>query len=62
MTKKNILEGVYEEVRRVLKMFLADVVQDAVIYCEHARRKTVSLMDVIYALRRKGRTVYGHGV
>lgn len=26
---------------------------------EHARRKTVTAMDVVYALRRQGRTLYG---
>jgi histone H4 len=30
-------------------------------YTEHARRKTVSAMDVVYALKRQGRTLYGFG-
>lgn len=33
----------------------------AQVYCEHARRKTVTAMDVVYALRRQGRTLFGFG-
>ena len=32
-----------------------------VTYCEHAKRKTVTAMDVVYALKRQGRTLYGFG-
>ncbi|XP_076274772.1 histone H4-like [Rhynchophorus ferrugineus] len=35
------------------------VIRDAVTYTEHAKRKTVIAMDVIYALKRQGRTLYG---
>lgn len=41
--------------------FLENIVRDAVTYTEHARRKTVTAMDVIYALKRQGRTLYGFG-
>jgi histone H3/H4 len=63
------------------------VIRDAVTYCEHGKRKTVtgklfldlvkwilaflfvlkfiaaqfSAMDVVYALKRQGRTLYGFG-
>ena len=37
------------------------VIRDAVTYTEHARRKTVTAMDVVYALKRQGRTLYGFG-
>jgi len=40
---------------------LENVIRDAVTYCEHARRKTVTAMDVVYALKRQGRTLYGFG-
>ena len=30
-------------------------------YTEHARRKTVTALDVVYALKRQGRTIYGFG-
>jgi histone H4 len=64
----------------VLKVFLENVIRDAVglinhncvlistksqifqvTYCEHAKRKTVTAMDVVYALKRQGRTLYGFG-
>ena len=48
---------VYEETRGVLKVFLENVIRDAVTYTEHAKRKTVTAMDVVYALKRQGRTL-----
>ena len=48
----------YEETRSVLKVFLENVIRDAVTYTEHARRKTVTAMDVVYALKRQGCTLY----
>merc|ERR1712063_172524 len=39
---------IYEETRGVLKVFLENVIRDAVTYTEHARRKTVTAMDVVY--------------
>jgi len=56
---KRISGLIYEETRGVLKVFLKNVIRDAVVYTEHARRKTVTPMDVVYALRRQGRTLYG---
>ena len=58
---KRISLLVYEEVRGVLKIFLEQVIQDAVTYTDHARRKTVSVMDVVYALKRRGKMLYGFG-
>lgn len=51
----------YEETRGVLKVFLENVIRDAVTYTEHAKRKTVTSLDVVYALKRQGRTLYGFG-
>ena len=45
----------------LLKVFLENVIRDAVTYTEHAKRKTVTAMDVVYALKRRGRTLYGFG-
>eukprot|EP00116_Pleurobrachia_bachei_P019421 sb/3479683/ len=59
---KRISGLIYEETRGVLKVFLENVIRDAVTYCEHAKRKTVTAMDVVYALKRQGRTLYGFGV
>lgn len=58
---KRISGLVYEETRGVLKIFLENVLRDAVVYTEQARRKTVTSIDVIYALKRQGRTLYGYG-
>ncbi|XP_069461117.1 histone H4 type VIII-like [Ambystoma mexicanum] len=41
---------IYEETRGVLKVFLENVIRDAVTHTKHAKRKTVTAMDVIYAL------------
>ncbi|XP_040915384.1 uncharacterized protein LOC121195787 [Toxotes jaculatrix] len=56
---KRISGLIYEETRGVLKVFLENVIRDAVTYTEHAKRKTVTAMDVVYALKRQGRTLYG---
>ena len=58
---KRISGLIYEETRGVLTVFLENVVRDAVTYTEHARRKTVTALDVVYALKRQGRTLYGFG-
>ncbi len=58
---KRISGLIYEETRNVLKSFLESVVRDAVTYTEHARRKTVTAMDVVLALKRQNRTLYGFG-
>jgi len=52
---------IYDDTRGVLKKFLEDVIRDAVTYTEHAKRKTVTSLDVVYALKRQGRTLYGFG-
>jgi len=52
---------IYDETRNVLKAFLENIVRDSVTYTEHARRKTVTALDVVYALKRQGRTIYGFG-
>ncbi|XP_043539660.1 uncharacterized protein LOC122544485 [Chiloscyllium plagiosum] len=43
---KRISGLIYEETRGVLKVFLENVIRDAVTYTEHAKRKTVTAMDV----------------
>ncbi len=56
---KRISGLVYETTRDALRDFLTDVIRDAVTYTEHARRKTVTQMDVLYSLKKRGRTLYG---
>ena len=51
--------NVFEESRGVLKIFLEEVIRDAIVYTNYCRRKTVTMMDVIFALKRHGRNLYG---
>uniref|UniRef100_A0A673HY11 Histone H4 n=1 Tax=Sinocyclocheilus rhinocerous TaxID=307959 RepID=A0A673HY11_9TELE len=46
---KRISGLIYEETRGVLKVLLENMICDAVTYTEHAKRKTVTTMDVVYA-------------
>ena len=50
---KRISALIYDEARMVLKGFLEQVIKDSVTYCEHAKRKTVTALDVVYALKRQ---------
>ena len=51
----------YDETRSVLKDYLSKVIKDAVVYTGYARRKTVTAMDIVYALKRNGTNLYGFG-
>ena len=42
-------------------IYSSKVIRDSVTYTEHAKRKTVTALDVVYALKRSGRTLYGFG-
>ena len=56
---KRISALVYEETRGNCKAWLENVIRDCITYAEHARRKTVTAMDVVYALKRHGQVLYG---
>uniref|UniRef100_UPI00398EC8C6 histone H4 type VIII-like n=1 Tax=Pristiophorus japonicus TaxID=55135 RepID=UPI00398EC8C6 len=58
---KRISGLIYEETRGVLRVFLENVIRDAVTDTEYAKRKTVTAMDVVYALKQQSRTLYGFG-
>ena len=59
---KRISGLIYEQTRGILQVFLENVIRDAVTYAEHARRNRVTAIDVVYALKRQGHTLYGFGV
>ena len=59
---KRISQNIYDETRDFVDYFLGIVVKDAAVYCEHAKRKTITAMDVVYALKKSGRNIYGYGV
>ena len=54
---------IYEETCGLLKVLMENVIRDAITYTVHANRKTVTAiaMDVVYALKRQGHTLYGFG-
>lgn len=56
---KRIGTEIYQETRVVLKDFLTELIRDTLVYTEHARRKTVTALDVAYALKHQGRPIYG---
>lgn len=58
---KRISGAVYDDVRDVLKSFLKRILFTTTTYTEHAKRKTVTSMDVVHALKRDGRPLYGFG-
>lgn len=57
---KRISGELYDEVRDCLKTFVNGVVSDAVAYTEHAKRRTVTAIDVVNALRKRGKLIYGY--
>jgi histone H4 len=58
---KRISDGVYNDTRDFVDYFLNEVVKGAAIFAEHAKRKTITAMDVVLALKRNGRVLYGYG-
>lgn len=59
---KRISKPIYDEIRQELRIFLESTLRDATTYCEHAKRKTMKPLDIVYALKRKGRDLYGYGL
>jgi histone H4 len=57
---KRISGIMYEEVRGILRNFVEGVVRDAIAYTEHSRRSTVRALDVVHALKKRGRMLYGY--
>ena len=57
---KRVSSLIYEELREVVKSFVEAVVKDSVAFTEHAKRRTVTALDVVYALKKRGRTLYGY--
>src|SRR5258708_24656863 len=58
---KRISAIIYEEARTGLKSFLEGVIRDALPYTQHRKRQTLTSLDVVHALNRHGRTLYGLG-
>ena len=55
---KRINGHTYDEMKGVLNSFTENLCQMAMCYMSHARRSTVSVIDVQYAARRMGKEIY----
>ena len=44
-----------------MAIFLEKVLKDTVTYVTHGKRTTVKPIDVVNALKRQGRAIYGYG-
>ncbi|TVY20732.1 Histone H4 type VIII [Lachnellula arida] len=56
---KRISGMIYQETRDVMKIYLTAILKDCVLITEHCKRKTVTVTDVIWALKRQNRPIYG---
>ncbi|KAK4494419.1 hypothetical protein PRZ48_014717 [Zasmidium cellare] len=56
---KRMGSNVYDGTRTALKQFLETVIGDIVLIVDYANRKTVTTIDVVYALKKQGKTIYG---
>jgi len=51
---KRINAGIYEEAPLALRAWLSKMVRDACVFAEHGRRFTITLNDILLALKRNG--------
>ncbi|KFY07130.1 hypothetical protein V492_07420 [Pseudogymnoascus sp. VKM F-4246] len=58
---KRISAMIYDDTREAMKAHLQMILKDCIIFLEHANRKTVTVGDVLFALKRIGRPIYGFG-
>ena len=55
---KRVSDLIYEETKIVLRFFF-ECYKKFVVYTENAGRKIVTVIDVVYTLKRKGSCLYG---
>jgi histone H4 len=58
---RRISLATHDHVRDYVDAFLERVVRDSLTFTEHGKRKTITAMDVVYALKKNGRALYGYG-
>ena len=58
---KRISVASHAHVRDFVDDFLGKVVRDTLTFTEHRKAVTITAMDVVYALKRNGRVLYGYG-
>lgn len=56
---KRISGNLYDDIRTAMTDRLKLILEDCTTFVEHAGRKTVTVTDVIFALKRHGRPIYG---
>ncbi|KAK1656759.1 histone-fold-containing protein [Colletotrichum godetiae] len=52
---------VYDEARAAMKSFLENIIRSAVMYCDHANRRTITSLDIVHAVKLHKRVLYGYG-
>lgn len=57
---KRLGSAVYKEMTTIARVYLEEVLRHSVTYANHAKRKTVSCNDVLYALKRLGVRFIGY--
>lgn len=58
---KRVSKLIYFDARQSLTQYLRGLIKDAAVYAEHSRRHTLTCMDVLRALKRRGQSLYGYG-
>ena len=58
---KRISGYVYDKTRDLTKAFMEKILRDATLYTIHSKRKTVTAHDMVMALKRNKRSLYGFG-
>jgi histone H4 len=58
---QRISSGINNHVRDYIDDFLNSIVRDSLSYCEYRKALTITALDVVYALKKNGRTLYGYG-
>lgn len=56
---KRVGGNVYECANIVGRKFLEGILHKALKYADHAKRKTVNVLDVVFALKKQGVTLIG---
>ncbi|KAH8596066.1 histone-fold-containing protein [Bisporella sp. PMI_857] len=56
---KRISATIYEDLRAAMRAYIERVMRDVATITEHCNRKTITVTDIIFALRRQGRPIYG---
>jgi len=58
---KRVSERVYAKTRRLMNTYLTRILCEANLYADYAERKTITVKDVLCALRRRNEAIYGYG-